>query len=173
MQERVGRNVSAVRARCTTRCARCVYLPLTHPSHTPHTPLTHPHTPLTHPSYTPHTPLTHPSHTPHAPVTPPWHATHEARQPQLQSTMVLQSTMLHGIPFCRPMKQPPPKAGGPGLEVLYDSGALTAAAVQRPNRPIPQRIDSLVVSELREQCAALNSSVQASHVPGLIAPSGQ
>ena len=27
MQERVGRNLSAVRARCTTRCARCVYLP--------------------------------------------------------------------------------------------------------------------------------------------------
>ena len=57
------------------------YVPLTHPSHIPHTPLT---PSLTHPSHTPHTiphtslttPLTHSSQHPHTPLTHPSHIPH-------------------------------------------------------------------------------------------------
>ena len=65
--------------------------PPTHPSHTPHIPLTrlsqpshNPLAPLTHPSHTPRTPLSQPSHTPHTPLAPLTHPSHTPRTPLSQ-----------------------------------------------------------------------------------------
>ena len=79
---KLNRNKTTIHTEDVSHPSHTPHKPLTHASHTPHTPLTHPshtpHTSLTHPSHIPHTSLTHlhPSHTPHTPLTHPSHIPH-------------------------------------------------------------------------------------------------